>query len=243
MPGGAVTSKDAVLLRFCYPVGVPLDALIFDFDGVILDTETPEVLVWRELYIEYGQTFTDDQWADTIGRGAEEVKDGPLEALDKLTGGKLDLEEVDTVRKKRLMNMIYAQAPRRGVLPLLKEAKALGLRIGVASSSKHWWVDGHLQRLNLFQYFDNIVCADDVLRAKPYPDLYLKAASLLKVCLAEVIAFEDSPHGISSAVEAGIFVIAIPNAQTSSLDLSAANARFESFDGIGVDRLAELIHY
>lgn len=222
---------------------MPLDALIFDFDGVILDTETPEVLVWRELYHEYGQEFSEDQWADAIGRGAEEVKDGPLEVLDKLTGGQLDLEEVDGIRKKRLMNLIYAQAPRRGVVPLLKEAKALGLRIGVASSSKHWWVDGHLQRLGLFQYFDHIVCADDVLRAKPYPDLYLKVASLLKVGLDEVIAFEDSPNGIASAVAAGIFVIAVPNGQTASLDLSGANARFDSFEGIGVDRLAELNHY
>jgi HAD superfamily hydrolase (TIGR01509 family) len=227
----------------CYSVFVPLDALIFDFDGLILDTETPEVLVWRELYREYGQVYSEEQWNHAIGRGAEEVKEGPLEVLDQLVGGGLDLEEVDSIRKKRLMNMIYAEQPRRGVTPLLKEAKSLGIRLGVASSSKHWWVDGHLQRLGLFQYFDHIVCADDVLRAKPYPDLYLKAASLLKVGLDEAIAFEDSPNGIASAVGAGIFVIAVPNSQTSSLDLSAANVRFDSLDGIHVDRLAELLHY
>ncbi len=226
----------------CYSLSVPLDALIFDFDGLILDTETPEVLVWRELYRDYGQVFSDEQWIHSIGRGAEEMKEDPLEALDRLVGGGLDLEEIDTLRKKRLMNMIYAEQPRRGVVPLLKEAKALGIRLGVASSSKHWWVDGHLQRLGLFQYFSHIVCADDVLRAKPYPDLYMKAASLLKVGTDEVIAFEDSPNGIAAAVSAGIFVIAVPNSQTSSLDLSAANARFETLDGVGVDRLAEMLH-
>lgn len=222
---------------------MPLDALIFDFDGLIVDTETPEVLVWRELYREYGQVFSEDQWSHAIGRGAEETKDGPLEMLDRLVGGGLDLEEVDTLRKRRLMNMIYAEPPRRGVKALLIEAKALGIRLGVASSSKHWWVDGHLQRLGLFQYFDHIVCADDVLRAKPYPDLYLKAASKLAVGTDEVIAFEDSPNGVAAAVAAGIFVIAVPNSQTASLDLSAANVRFESLDGIGVDRLAEFLHY
>lgn len=222
---------------------MPLDALIFDFDGLIVDTETPEVLVWRELYREYGQVFSEDQWTHAIGRGAEEVKEGPLEVLDRLTGGELDLEEVDALRKKRLMNMIYAEPPRRGVKSLLTEAKALGIRLGVASSSKHWWVDGHLQRLGLYSYFNHIVCADDVLRAKPYPDLYLKAASLLKVGTDEVIAFEDSPNGIASAVSAGIFVIAVPNAQTAALDLSAANVRFDSLDGIGVDRLAELLQH
>jgi len=222
---------------------VPLDALIFDFDGLIVDTETPEVLVWRELYREYGQVFTEEQWTHAIGRGAEEIKESPLEILDRLTGNQLDLEEVDAVRKKRLMNMIYAEPPRRGVLPLLKEAQALGIRLGVASSSKHWWVDGHLQRLGLYQYFSHVVCADDVLRAKPYPDLYLKAASLLKVGTDEVIALEDSPNGISAAKAAGIFVIAVPNAQTAQLDLSAADERFESLDGVGVARLAELLQY
>ena len=138
--------------------------------------------------------------------------------------------------------MIYAEPPRRGVVPLLKEAKTLGIRLGVASSSKHWWVDGHLERLGLKMYFDHVVFADDVLRAKPYPDLYLKAASLLKVGTDEVIALEDSPNGIASAVAAGIFVVAIPNAQTASLDLSAANERFDSLDGVGVARLVELLH-
>jgi HAD superfamily hydrolase (TIGR01509 family) len=221
---------------------VPLDALIFDFDGLIVDTETPEVLVWREIYREYGQVLSQEQWADAIGRGAEEIKETPLEILDRLTGGKLDLEEVDAIRKKRLMNMIYAEPPRRGVVPLLKEARTLGIRLGVASSSKHWWVDGHLERLGLKMYFDHVVCADDVLRAKPYPDLYLKAASLLKVGTDEVIALEDSPNGIAAAVAAGIFVVAIPNAQTASLDLSAANERFDSLDGVGVARLVELLH-
>ena len=222
---------------------MPLDALIFDFDGLIVDTETPEVLVWRELYREHGQVFTEAQWIDAIGRGAEEIKESPLEILDLLTGNTLDLEEVDATRKRRLMNMIYAEPPRRGVLPLLKEAKTLGIRLGVASSSKHWWVDGHLQRLGLAQYFSHVICADDVLRAKPYPDLYLKACSQLKVGTGEVIALEDSPNGIAAAKAAGVFVIAVPNAQTASLDLSAANERFESLDGIGVARLAEYLQY
>ena len=221
---------------------MPLDALIFDFDGLIVDTETPEVLVWRELYREHGQVYSDEQWSEAIGRGAESIKETPLEHLDRLTGGQLDLEEIDTLRKKRLMNLIYAEPPRRGVLPLLKEAKAAGIRLGVASSSKHWWVDGHLQRLGLAQYFQHIVCADDVLRAKPYPDLYLKAASLLKVGTDEVIALEDSPNGIAAARAAGIFVIAVPNAQTATLDLSEANVRFETLDGIEVSRLVELLH-
>ncbi len=220
-----------------------LDALIFDFDGLIVDTETPEVLVWRELYREYGQQFPEEFWQKAIGRGAEEMKESPLEMLAELSEEKLDLEEIDAQRKKRLMNMIYAEPPRRGVLPLLKEAKAIGLRLAVASSSKHWWVDGHLQRLGLFQYFNHIVCADDVPRAKPFPDLYLRAASLLKVGTDEVIALEDSPNGIASAVAAGIFVIAVPNRMTTNLDLSSANVRFESLDGIGVDRLAEFLRF
>lgn len=222
---------------------MPLDALIFDFDGLIVDTETPEALVWREVFRDNGQSLPDNYWNDSIGRGAEQVKETPLELLNRLTGGELDIEAVDKARERRLYNMIAAEPVRRGVVSLLKEAKAAGMRLGVASSSKHWWVDGHLQRLGLAHYFDHVICADDVLRAKPYPDLYLRAASKLKVGTAEVIAFEDSPNGIAAAVAAGIFVIAVPNSMTASLDLTAANARFESLDGVGVGRLAEIFHY
>jgi len=219
---------------------VALDALIFDFDGLIVDTETPEALVWREVFREHGQEYPEALWVQSIGLGAEQVKETPLDLLSRLTDGKIDREFVDEGRKRRLTNMIAAEPARRGVVSLLKQAKSMGLRCGVASSSKHWWVDGHLARLGLTQYFDHVVCADDVPRAKPFPDLYLKAVSKLKVGTAEVLAFEDSPNGIASAKAAGIFVVAVPNPMTSNLDLTAANVRFDSLDGVGVDRLFEI---
>ncbi|MDR3687952.1 MAG: HAD family hydrolase [Fimbriimonas sp.] len=222
---------------------MPLDALIFDFDGLIVDTETPEALVWREVFREHGQTLPDDYWNDSIGRGAEQVKESPLQLLNRLTEEKLDIQAVDKTRERRLYNMIAAEPARRGVVSLLKEAKSAGMKLAVASSSKHWWVDGHLERLNLKQYFQHIVCADDVPRAKPFPDLYLKAASKLQVGLAEVMAFEDSPHGIASAKAAGIFVVAVPNSMTATLDLTAADVRFESLDGVGIGRLFEIFHF
>ncbi len=222
---------------------MPLDALIFDFDGLIIDTETPEVLVWREVFREYGQDYPDEIWMNAVGRGAEQTKESPLQLLNKLTEGKLDLEEVDRARQRRLYNMIAAEPTRRGVVSLIKEAKSAGLRLGVASSSKHAWVDGHLQRLGIAHYFDQVLCADDAPRSKPFPDIYLRAVSQLKVGTAEVIAFEDSPTGIEAAKAAGLFVIAVPNSMTANMDLTKADARFESLDGVGIGRLAEIFHY
>ena len=222
---------------------MPLDALIFDFDGLILDTETPEVLVWREVFREYGQAYPEDLWKESIGHGAEETKQSPLDLLNQLTEGKLDIELVDKNRQRKLYNMIACEPVRRGALPLIKEAKAAGLRLGVASSSKHAWVDGHLQRLGLSQYFNTVVCADDAPRAKPYPDIYLRTVSQLKVGTSEVIAFEDSPAGIEAARAEGIFVIAVPNSMTTNLDLTAANARFDTLDGVGIGRLFEMFHF
>ncbi len=222
---------------------MPLDALIFDFDGLIVDTETPEILIWREVFREYGQTYPDQMWIDAIGRGAEQTKETPLHLLDQLTEGKLDLAEVDKNRQRRLYNMIAAEPARRGVVTLLKEAKSAGVRMAIASSSQHWWVDSHLTRLGLNQYFEHVVCADDAPRSKPFPDLYLRAVSRLRVGTAEVIAFEDSPTGIAAAKAAGLFVIAVPNSSTCHLDLTAANVRFETLDGVGMGRLAEIFHY
>jgi len=222
---------------------VPLDALIFDFDGLIVDTETPEVMVWREVFREYGQVYPDTLWKEMIGRGAEEVKQSPLDLLNSLTEGKLDIEAVDKARQRKLYNMIACEPVRRGVLSLLKEAKAAGLRLGVASSSKHDWVDGHLQRLGLSQYFNCVVCGDDSPRAKPFPDIYLRSVSKLKVGTSEAIAFEDSPAGIAAAKAAGLFVIAVPNSMTTNLDLTQADLRFDSLDGVGIGRLFEIFHF
>ena len=130
--------------------------------------------------------------------------------------------------------------PRAGAVRLLDEAKTHGLKLGVASSSSHAWVDHHLARYNLLEYFDAIKCRDDVgnKRTKPKPDLYLAVLDVLGVSSNEVIAFEDSLNGVKAAKAAGINVIAVSNPVTQHMQLGIADRVIESFEAV---RLAELL--
>ncbi|RYG27703.1 HAD family hydrolase [bacterium] len=216
-----------------------LRALIFDFDGLILDTETPEVRAWEAMYEAYGHKMDPDWVAYQIGRGAEQIAERPVDKLAALVPG-LDADEVEKEYRARRMTAILAEPIRPGVEKLLKEAERLSLKLAVASSSKHEWVDSHLTRLGLIGYFEAICCADDVERAKPFPDLYELAQSELGIRARETVALEDSPNGIQSAVDAGLKVVAVPNEVTRNLDLSKATSRYESMEEVTITRLQRL---
>lgn len=216
-------------------------ALIFDFDGLIVDTETPEVDIWREVFIEHGTVFPDEYWINAIGRGADQIMEKPVQVLARYCTGPVETEAVRADHHRRVMAAIDAQPPRPGIVALLDDAREAGLKIGVASSSKHDWVDGHLARLGLADRFDAITCADDVPRAKPFPDLYLKACERLGVTPGEAMALEDSPNGIAAARAAGVFVTTYPNTLTRQLDISAADHRVETLEGVTVGDLRNLL--
>ena len=190
------------------------EAVIFDFDGLILETETPEIRSWEEVFRHYGREYPETYWRFLLGRGAEQVKTQPHELLLQM-GVEADPEEVLKIRGHILSRMLAELEVMPGVLDRIVEAESLGMKLGVASSSKHRWVDGHLQRLGLFHRFDAIVCADDVERAKPFPDLYLLACERLGVEPGRAIALEDSPNGTRAARDAGLFVVAVPTYLTA----------------------------
>jgi HAD superfamily hydrolase (TIGR01509 family) len=207
-------------------------ALFFDFDGLILDTETPELDAWTSIFRENGVEMPVDYWANTVGRGADQITERPVELLERLTGKTFDHEATLKAYNDLRMARIYAEKPLPGVLDLLTEAREAGVPCAVVSSSKHAWVDGHLERLGMTHWFQHTVCAGDVPRAKPFPDLYLEALRLFGIGPADAIALEDSANGARAAVDAGIFVIAVPNPVTRSLDLSHANVILPSLQGI-----------
>jgi len=124
-----------------------------------------------------------------------------------------------------------------GVEDYILSAKRLGLKIGVASSSRHEWVDTHLTRLGLIDYFDSIKCFDDVKRTKPDPELYLAVLDALGVHGQQAIALEDSPNGVIAAQQAGIFCVAVPNPVTSQLSLLHADLCLSSLTEVSLEQL------
>jgi putative hydrolase of the HAD superfamily len=128
-------------------------------------------------------------------------------------------------------------------MDIIHEAKRLGLKVAVASSSPHSWVDNHAKRLGIFHYFDAVICADDILpgRTKPNPDLFLKALDQLKVPKDAAVVFEDSPNGVTAAKRAGIFVVAVPNAVTSTLAFEGANMTVKSLSDLSMSVLMDTL--
>jgi HAD superfamily hydrolase (TIGR01509 family) len=213
-----------------------LQALIFDFDGLMLDTETPEVEVWQAIYREHGHKLPVDEWAKTIGGYGISVFDAATH-LAQLTG--LDPAPLRTRYRRESDEIIHASPVMPGVVELLNEGRKRGLGLAVASSSSHAWVDSHLSRLGLAEHFNCVVCSEDVApgRTKPNPDLFLLALDRLEVQKEAAVVFEDSPNGVRAAKSAGIFVVAVPNPLTIRLGVNGADLMVNSLAELSLDKL------
>lgn len=213
-----------------------IKALIFDFDGLILDTETPELLAWQEIYREHGQDLTVQTWGQIVGGSAASDFD-PAGHLEMLTGEKLDHSRLNNRAHRQRLAQIHRQPPLPGVRELIDDARQHGLKLAVASSSPHEWVDGHLTRLGLMSSFDVIKAREDVRHTKPEPDLFLAALSALAVQPGEAVVLEDSPNGVKAAKRAGIFVVAVPNPVTEGLHFEEEDLRLSSLKEVSLPDL------
>lgn len=218
-----------------------LQAIIFDFDGLIMDTETPVLQSWQELYQEHGHELPVLEWIKCIGSGYGPETFDPFADLEARVGAVLDWDALKPRRHSREMAIVEGMRPLPGAVRLVEDAQAHGIRLAIGSSSPHSWVDHHLERLGLIDRFDAIICADDVPQIKPAPDLFLKAAEAVGVGVQHAVVLEDSPHGIVAALEAGIFNVAVPNELTRLLDFSGANMRVHSLEELNVDLLGRAL--
>ena len=210
-------------------------AIVFDFDGLILDTEEPVYRSWLEVYEAHGEELPFERWVQIVGSTTAGFH--PQHHLEERLGRSLSKEVLDR-RIGRRTELVLAQELLPGVVPHIEEAKALGLKVGVASSSTADWVRGHLARLGILEKFDCLRCRDDVANAKPEPDLYIAVLECLGVAPYEAIAIEDSPNGVTAAKRAGLRCVAIPNSITAKLDLSGADVLLGSLAEI---TLADLL--
>jgi HAD superfamily hydrolase (TIGR01509 family) len=215
---------------------MPLRALLFDFDGLILDTETPELRSWQELWEEHGQRFPVEPFLAGIGTVGGFAA---LSGLEELTGP-LDTDAVGARRSARKLALTEQEELLPGVIDYLEQARARGVATAIVSSSSRAWIEAHLRRLGHEGEFGLIVSGDhDKERSKPRPTLYLEALERLGVAPGEAVALEDSPNGVRAAKAAGIFCVAVPNGVTVALDLDEADLVVASLAELPFTRLLE----
>ncbi|HEX3807924.1 MAG TPA: HAD-IA family hydrolase [Gaiellaceae bacterium] len=219
---------------------MPVRAFLFDFDGLILDTETASRAGWEWLYRQLGHELPPEKWALMVG-----TVDGwdIWGNLEQLHGEPLDRETLNERRYAHELSILEAEELRPGIAEYLEAAERLGLKRAIVSSASRHWIDMHLERLERAIGWDAIVTADhDAERAKPRPTLYLEALDELGVAPDEAVAFEDSPNGATAARAAGIYVVGIPNAVTKDLGLAdAADIVLDSLADLPPDELVSLL--
>lgn len=215
--------------------------IIFDFDGLILDTEGPVFQSWVDLYRDHNVELTLNEWAAVIGRSSNEHFD-PFKLLEEKTGRELPRERLLNLRYAREIDLCESQPIMPGVVDMLTAARNRDLKLGVASSSNRDWVVQHLDRLNLLNYFHVIHTADDVKKTKPDPELFNLTLNTLNLEPKEAIIFEDSPNGVTAAKAAGIFVVAVPNPLTKQLPLDHADLIVDSLADYSLDEIIEKVN-
>lgn len=212
-------------------------ALLFDFDGLILDTEFPIYEAWREDYLAHGHDLPLEVYAACVGSDFNRFD--PKSHLESLVGRTIDWPDRDLWRERNALERVKQLPPLPGVVALLDAASSLGLPCAVASSSPRSWVEGHLGRLGLLHRFRLIRCIDDVAAPKPSPDLFLAAAAGLGVAPSEALVLEDSRNGLLAAKAAGCPCIVVPNRVTAHLDFEGALMILASLEEIDLTSLIQ----
>jgi putative hydrolase of the HAD superfamily len=204
-----------------------IKAVVFDFDGTLMDTETCAYDAFCKIYAEYGQQLALEAWA--VGIGTHGAFD-PYSDLEKMTGRSLDRADIKLRFEAEHDANLVKVTLRPGVIERLEEARRLGLLVGLASSSDRAWIERHLEQQGIRHYFEVIRSKDDVERVKPDPALYKLAVEALGIQGGEAIAIEDSVNGLRAAKAAGLFSLVVPNPVTANMDFSAADLIIDSLE-------------
>ena len=234
-----------LLVAVLYPVFLNdiiddvIRALIFDFDGLILETEGPIYQSWLEVYQAHGQHLPITEWVKTVGTWDSYFD--PFIDLEGRLGYSLDWSVIEPRRQQREATLVLQQSVLPGVVEYIQDAHRMGLKVGVASSSDRSWVQGHLARLGLLDSIDCLRVRENVQQAKPDPELFLSAAACLGIQPCEAIALEDSHHGVIAARAAGMFAVVVPHDLTAHLPFKEAHMRLESLASLPLEKLIAAI--
>lgn len=194
--------------------------IIFDFDGVLVDTEWAIYRSWVQLFKREGQEISIETYSPCLGAGYSHWN--PADYLESLTGKHYDWEVETPARQAVLEADLEQMGLMSGVAELLNWCKAHHIPMAVASSSSRRWVEGWLRKLNIYDDFKGVFTRTDGYPVKPDPALFLAAAKCLDIPKSQCIIIEDSENGTVAAQNAGIPCIAIPNRMTAHADFSRA---------------------
>lgn len=212
-------------------------ALLFDFDGVIVDTEVPTFQSWRDVYAEYGVELELKDWLPAVGSGSS--TSGAFDAvahLERLLGETVDREAVIARRAQRKTEL-YARAPLLpGVRDRLAEARELGLKTAVVTRNRDDRVTAHCELVGLVHPWHALVCANDE-PTQDKTELYRGALVLLEVEASQALAFEDSPSGVRAAKGAGVLCAAVPNEITRGATFDGADVVLPSLAEQSLDEI------
>lgn len=217
-----------------FSLGDRPDAIVFDFDGTIIDTEWPHYSSVRDEFALLGLELPLEEWRERTGRGDNEHWS---DVARRQLGHDFDVAEAVERGRENKNRDTRRQALRPGVLTTLDHAARAGIPLAVASSSPRDWVEPHLERLGVRAFFAHVTTRDDVERAKPWPDLFEAAAAAIAVNPTAIVAIEDSHHGVVAAKAAGMTVIATPNPVTAGSDFDAADLVADSLAEVPIARL------
>ena len=213
-----------------------LRAVVFDFDGIVLDSETPEYESHRRIYERCGASLSVEEWCDAVGMWNERHDELRFDVLCQRSARAPDREAYDAERH-RIFDELIPASPMRGIRDLLAALDEAEIPAAIASTSPGHWVRPSVERIGLDSLFRAIVTGDEVPRRKPAPDVYLEAARRLGVDPAHAVAIEDSGPGVAAARAAGMRVVAIPHRLTFGHDLGAADLRVAHAGELTVERL------
>lgn len=202
-----------------------IDALVFDFDGLLMDTETASLRVWQYLWRWHGLeldlgTFFAPHGGDVIAERYAALASAVGRDYDQVASHAARIAYRDEVHATLEL--------ADGIGTWLDEARDLGVRLAVASSSPRDWIENHLARIGYLDRFEFLACGDEVRAAKPAPDVYLLALSRLAVAADRAIAFEDTAHGVAAAKGAGLRCVAIPHPHADPALFTAADVLLTS---------------
>jgi HAD superfamily hydrolase (TIGR01509 family) len=213
---------------------LPFEAIIFDHDGTLIDTETADFEACDLLYKELGLTLSIEHWADVVvGRygGYNTLFDELI--LSNQANGHTHITLRDRLKQLWPQTLVNVRL-MPGVEPLLSQLHNQGYALAVATASDSNWAQRWLTQFNLLSYFDTIATSSHVSHNKPAPDVYLYAAAQLGVDPARCLVFEDSLAGTQAAKAAGMRVVAVPSQITQSLDFSEADDIISGLDQISL---------